>query len=113
MELEITFGRLMRVWWAWFWRNVLILIFGLLPVSLVLGLIVGFLMGLAGVQPGVGRWISMGLGMLVGAVASIIPIWLILGERYGNFRLVLVAAEGEDRAPADAAIESATVSEAE
>lgn len=96
MELEITFGRIIRVWWAWFWRNVLILIFGLLPVSLAVGMIIGFLMGLAGLHPGAIRGFSMALGMLLGAAASVVPIWLILGERYGNFRLVLVAADEAD-----------------
>lgn len=108
MELEITFGRIMRVWWAWFWRNVLILIFGLLPISLVIGMIVGFVLGLAGLHPSSIRGFSMALGMFLGIAASIVPIWLILGERFGNFRLVLVAVDETDAAPEKCESESIT-----
>lgn len=47
MELEITWARTIRVWWALLWRNLLVML-GVLPVSFVVGGIVGFVLGTVG-----------------------------------------------------------------
>ncbi len=44
---EITWGRTVRVWWAYFWRNILAIICATV-LGGVAGLIIGFIMGALG-----------------------------------------------------------------
>ena len=90
MELPATWDRTAQIWWAFFWRNVLILI----PATLVgalLGGIVGVVLGIAGANPDTVRIATFPIGFLVGASSSIIPLKMILGKDFGEFRLVLVS----------------------
>lgn len=90
MELEVTWGRATQVWFAYFWRNLLALVGGLILGGL-LGLLLGVLGKAAGVSDEVGQNISMVIGAVVGLAISIIPIRLILGKDFGEFRLVLLS----------------------
>jgi hypothetical protein len=90
MELEVTWGRATRVWFAYFWRNLLALGGGLILGGL-LGFVLGMLWQAAGVPPEMGQKVSMLVGAVVGLAVSIIPIRLILGKDFGEFRLVLLA----------------------
>ena len=90
MELSATWDRTAQIWWAFFWRNALILI----PATLVgalLGGTVGILLGIAGAPPETVRIATFPIGFLVGASSSIIPLKMILGKDFGEFRLVLVS----------------------
>lgn len=91
MELEATWGRTIRVWWAYLWRSILAaLASGILGA--VLGAVLGFLLGAAGVDPGVIGRASFVLGIAIGVAFSIIPIRLILNKDFGEFRLVLASS---------------------
>lgn len=91
MELEITWGRILRVWWEYLWRSILTWI-GLMVASVFVGIAMGIVMSYTGseieaLQP----YIQAG-GFLAALLSSIIPIGLILGKTFGRFRLVLVDA---------------------
>lgn len=96
-EVDVTTARLLRVWWEYSWRAVLVTI-GTVIVSMVVGAIVGALLGLfmtlAGYETAeiqaVAQPIGMVLGALIGIGFSIIPFRIILGKSFGDFRLILV-----------------------
>src|SRR5947207_1370350 len=48
MEMEITWGNVIRVWWAYFWRNLIALIAAVV-IGAIVGGILGFVMGMLGV----------------------------------------------------------------
>ena len=92
MELEVTWGRATQVWFAYFWRNLLFLVIGL-AVGGLLGFLLGVLWKALGVPDATGQNISMVIGAIVGLAISIIPIRMILGKDFGEFRLVLLAKD--------------------
>jgi len=89
MELEVTWKRAAKVWWSYLWRNIVAII-----VAMVLGGIAGFIIGFVLVAMGVStqtiQFITAPIGMIIGLLISIVPIKMILGKDFGEFRLVLL-----------------------
>jgi hypothetical protein len=99
MELEATWGRTTRVWWAYLWRNLIAMLVGTL-LGAVVGAVLGFVLGAAGVAPDVIRRLSFVIGVVLGLGVSIVPMRMILGKSFGEFRLVLVSVSGGQPASA-------------
>ncbi|MBX2821191.1 MAG: hypothetical protein KTR29_15960 [Rhodothermaceae bacterium] len=96
-EVEVTNARVLRVWWEYLWRTILVTIGSMVVAGLVGGIIgfgLGIFMTMGGYQQdeiqAVARPVGMVLGGVIGLVFSIIPMKLILGKSFGDFRLVLV-----------------------
>ena len=98
MELEITWSRVIRVWWAYLWRYLIALI-----VAIIIGAIIGFILGLVGaaigIPTGITALVAGILGGLLGLVGCIIPLKMILGKNYGEFRLVLLSTDPRPQNP--------------
>jgi len=93
MELEVTWGRAMRVWWAYLWRKLIAIIGGTI-LGAILSAILGFVLGAAGMAPDAVRRAGLVVGVIMGGLlVSIVPIRLILGKNFGEFRLVLLSNE--------------------
>lgn len=90
MELEVTWGRVFHIWWAYLWRN-LIAIVAAMIAGAVVGGILGFILGAAGIGTETITMVTAPIGFVLGLLISIIPIKLILGKDFGEFRLVLIA----------------------
>jgi len=97
MELEVTWGRATRVWWAYLWRNLIAIMGGTL-LGAILGALLGFVLGAAGVPSDAARRATLAIGAMLGLLTSIVPIRLILGKNFGEFRLLLLSNE---RMPSD------------
>jgi hypothetical protein len=98
MELEVTWGRTIKVWWAYFWRSLVAGFFALL-FSGLLGFVLGIVLYGAGIPAEDGRIYGGILGGVVGVLFSIIPMKYILGKDFGDFRLVLLKKEERTLAP--------------
>jgi hypothetical protein len=85
-ELELTWGRVLSVWWLVAWRG--------LVGSLLIGAAIGFVIGLVGFAAGVTldaiQLISTVAGGLVGLLWAIVVVRMALKKKYGEFRLALV-----------------------
>ena len=92
MELEVTWGRALRVWWAFFWRNLVGIVIAVL-LSAVIGALLNVVLSAAGVAPETVSRVAMPFGVMLGIAASVVPIKLILGRGFGDFRLVLVSRQ--------------------
>ncbi len=90
MELEVTWGRAVRVWWSYFWRNLITLVVTMI-IGAVIGAVLGFAMGAAGVPIQTIQIISVVVGLVLGLGMSVVPMKLILGKDFGEFRLVLMS----------------------
>lgn len=97
MELEITWNRILRVWWSYLWRNLICIVVGML-LGMVVGFIVGFIMGAMGLPPRVIMCVTAPIGFVIGLAISVVPMKMILGKDYGEFRLVLLAKQAEPQA---------------
>lgn len=89
MEVEVTWGRTLRVWWAYLWRSI-IAVFVAMLVGAILGFIIGFIMGFLEAPILATQLVGATVGGIVGLAASVVPMRLILGKDFGEFRLALV-----------------------
>ena len=92
MEVEITWGRVIRVWWAYLWRNLMAIILSVI-VGGAVGFILGFILGGMGAATSTIQLIIVPFGAVIGLALSIIPMRMILGKDFGEFRLVLVSKQ--------------------
>jgi len=106
IELEVTWARLLRVWWEWFWRNLLTTI-GVLIVATVIGALSGVVLGAVGATEDTLQMVAAVIGTLVAVTATVIPLGLILNKDIGGFRLAIVSREDE---PGSEAVEAGRVS---
>lgn len=90
MELEVTWGRVVRIWWAFLWRNIIAII-GAMIVGAIVGGVLGFIMAMAGASKETIQLVAAPIGGILGLLISIIPIKLVLDKKdFGDFRLVLI-----------------------
>ena len=83
-ELELTWSRVMSVWWLIFWRGSI----GALLVGGVIGFIIGFIFGVLRIPmdpliPG----IPGGIG---GLLWFVLVVRMALGKKYQGFRIALL-----------------------
>lgn len=90
VELEVTWGRTLRVWWAYLWRNLLAIILSG-AVGFVGSLLVTFAMIGAGASHQSAAAVVGPASVVLGLAFSLIPFKLILGKDFGEFRLALVS----------------------
>jgi hypothetical protein len=82
---EFTWGRVLRIWWAWFWRA------GIFSVVLgfLLGAIGGFIVGASG-RPDLGAPVGAALGGLGSVPVSLFVLGIVLRKRYRQFSIKVV-----------------------
>jgi hypothetical protein len=95
MELEVTWKRAAKVWWSYLWRNLIAIIVAMV-IGGIIGAILGFVLGALGASIETIQIITMPIGAIIGLLISIVPIKMILGKDFGEFRLVLVQAKSQD-----------------
>ena len=89
MELEITWKRATLVWWSFVWRNLIAIVIAML-VGGIFGFIIGSILGMFGVSTETIQFVVTPIGVVIGLLISIIPLKMILGKDFGEFRLVLL-----------------------
>ncbi len=92
MEIEITWKRTLPIWWAYLWRNIIALVVSIMAGS-VAGFVIGFMFGLIGVSTDTIQVLCGILGGAIGLALSVVPMKMILGKKFGNYRLVLVSTD--------------------
>ena len=90
-ELEISIGRLARIYWLFAWRSFL----GSVLIGFVLGFIIGLVLSALGGTADRIRTISAGVGLVGGLIWSIVCLKMALRKKYSDFRIVLVPRAAE------------------
>lgn len=94
-QLEPTFARTLRVWWTFTWRGV---VYGLLAFALVI-LPMGIFFGILTPNPVLLNLFYLALGTVIGGFIALFVIYSnILGEDFGDFRVVLLPRENPAQA---------------
>lgn len=83
MELEITWGRTIQVWWAYVWRNLIAILVAMI-VGMGVGAIIGFVMGTIGCSMNAIQIVTGLIGFVIGVVISVFPMKMILGKILGS-----------------------------
>jgi hypothetical protein len=91
-EMEITLGRLLRIYWLFLWRAT----FGAVVIGGVAGFIIGLVMGLARIGHDQIHLAGTIVGMVVGAVWSVIVLRMMLEKQYRDFRIVLIPVAAQN-----------------
>jgi ABC-type uncharacterized transport system permease subunit len=97
VEVELTWGRVVKVWWSLLWRGLLLAFL----VGAVLGFIIGFVGGVARID----KTIISRLCLMVGALSGIpVGLWVlkkVLQKKFGDFRIALLKEVGCARTEKD------------
>lgn len=89
IELEVTWGRAARIYWAFIWRGFLYMI----PLFFFF-IIVGIIMRIGGHTPLEGnRLITQVFAMLCGIPIGIYIVKQVLLEQMSNFRIALISVD--------------------
>ncbi len=90
MELDVTWQRLVRIWWAWLWRSLLATALAAV-LTFLSGLWIGFLVGLLKLPIELASILSTVAAFFIAVILSIFPLWQVLSRDFGEFRLILQA----------------------
>ena len=101
MELEITWERVVRVWWAYLWRSLIVMILTFVALF-VSGVILGLISKSLGFEHNVILTALKVFGFIVGICSSVIPFKWILGKDMGSFKLVLMSNSLTEKEPINA-----------
>lgn len=82
---DFTWGRIIRIWWAFIWRGIL---YGAI-LGGVLGGIGGLIVGMAG-RPDLGAIVGAALGWLGSIPVSLLVLGIALRKRYRQFSIKLM-----------------------
>ncbi len=96
-NLEVTWSRTVNVWWAYVWRNFLLLI-GWGVVVFIISRLTGSMLRSIGATDA--TIIFFGIVLLIvvlisGLILSVIPVKWILGKDFGEFKLALLSNTSE------------------
>ncbi|GHD66022.1 hypothetical protein [Jeongeupia chitinilytica] len=91
MELEMTWRRAIRVWWAYAWRVLVLTLLAGAVFGITAGVIVAILAGNAGASADIPRLALAAFGTLLGAVLSLVSMKCVLGCNFGEFRVALIS----------------------
>jgi hypothetical protein len=102
MELDVTWYRAICVWWSYLWRSIIAAFFGIVVAlaNCIVVTIVGLTIRLP--SPAI-QAVGLLLGIVIVLATSVVPIKLILGKDYGEFRLVLLSKTQSERSAKDSA----------
>lgn len=89
MELEITWKRCFRIWWSYVWRNLIAVVVSMIAGGM-LGFVLGLILGIAGFSVETIKIVVTPIGFVLGLLISVVPMKMILGKDFGEFRLVLI-----------------------
>lgn len=78
--LELTFGRVLRIWWAYFWRHML---YGGVALCIVAAL---------ERFAGLGHLVFSLSAVLVTATVSVFVLGIVLNQQFGQFSIRLIAS---------------------
>lgn len=84
-KLDITWGRAVKIWWAFFWRGILYTFLITFPVGIVIGVVAAMLDVVEHVKP----YASL-IGMIMSVPIGIWIVRIVFSKQFSDFRIVLV-----------------------
>jgi len=85
-ELDITTGRVVRIWWLYAWRTFV----GAFVAAFVLGFVWGVIANILGAADDVAEIGGLLIGMVASIAWSIVGVYMLLTKQYREFRIVLI-----------------------
>ena len=85
-QLEVTWGRVLRVWWLIFWRSTL----GATVFGAIIGFVFGFVVAFTGLPRGLITTVSPILGAIIAIFWAMLVVRMALRKTYSDFQIMLV-----------------------
>lgn len=93
LELDASWGRATRVWWAFAWRSLLAI-----PLGAAVGCVIGFIIGAVGGAIGLGsariqllvQAVTLPVGLVLGGLVGIWATYAVLRKQFQEFRIALL-----------------------
>ena len=86
---EISWGRVTQIWWAFFWRNLLLTVGGVM----VIGFLLGALVNVLHVPMIVMQLFPLIVGILTTIITSLLAFRMSLMKKYSDFCVTLRSSE--------------------
>ena len=74
------------------WRNLIAIIVAMI-IGMIVGAVIGFILGAIGFSVRTIQIVVAPIGFVMGLAISVVPLKMILGKDFGEFRLVLLAKQ--------------------
>jgi len=74
------------------WRGLIATLVSMV-ISFIIGFIIGFVMSAMGAPTKLIQIVTFLIGFIIGLAISVVPIRMILGKDFGEFRLVLLSKQ--------------------
>ncbi|AOY00240.1 hypothetical protein [Jeongeupia sp. USM3] len=91
MELEMTWHRVIRVWWAYFWRALVLTMTASALFGIVAGIVIATVLSKAGASTEIPQLVLASIASVVGLALSLLTMKFVLGCNFGEFRIALVS----------------------
>lgn len=88
-ELDVTLGKVLRVYWLFLWRSLV----GSILIGFVLGFVIGFALHVFGAPPTLTKTTSSLAGAVIGVIWSVVCMRMAIEKQYSDFRIALVPRE--------------------
>jgi ABC-type multidrug transport system permease subunit len=88
-EVEVKWIHAIQVWWSWLWRTMVIV----LPLSLLVGIIAGFIMSALSIDIQENTFFIQIVGGSIGIYFSVSVMKKILNKSFNGYRIALVKVE--------------------
>ncbi len=85
-EVEVKWIHAIQVWWSWLWRTMVIV----LPLSLLVGGVAGFIMGVLSINVQENAFFLQIVGGCIGIYFSVSVMKKILSKSFNGYRIALV-----------------------
>ncbi len=95
-NLDAMWSRAVKVWWAYIWRNFLLLVGWMIIVGILTRILRGILESTTGAGTATFSFVIIVwliIAIISSLVLSVIPVKLILGKDFGEFTLALLKTE--------------------
>lgn len=87
--LDVTWGRIARVWGLWMLMSVLMIICAVVAGAIV-GVVVGVVGKLVGLPTDLLKTLASFMGGVIGFLLTLIPVKIVLSRKFKEFRVVLI-----------------------
>lgn len=91
-EIEVKWTHAAQVWWSWAWRTTILA----LPVSFLVGMIMGFIMSALGIDILENAIFLQLIGVGIGLYFSVSVMKKILKKSFNGYRIALVKVDASE-----------------
>jgi hypothetical protein len=92
-ELTPTWEKIIRIWWAYLWRNFIAVLVSMI-IAFIVVIIADIILRALQVPTNIIKIITMVIVFISSLIISVFPLKMIIGKKFRDFSLIIVKNEG-------------------